>query len=117
MSEMIERVARAICKAERYDVETSWEVYVKDARAAIAAMREPTFDMLNTFTDHMAAEEIWIAMIEAALSEETLLRRPSGDVIGLDFDADGIGRQSADEPDGRQDRQDGMHPRPVGVGR
>lgn len=41
-SEMVERVARAICGGDRYDEDASWEVYVVHARAAIEAMMTPT---------------------------------------------------------------------------
>ena len=66
MSEMIERVARALCTADgcspdailgivpavgsvpSADIATpAWRSYVDKARAAIVAMREPTNDMLD----------------------------------------------------------------------
>jgi hypothetical protein len=84
MSEMVERVARAIYKAscdEAYDGEryipawdrmnaSSKEVYLGFARAAIAAMREPTAAMVITgsngnYPDDIAA--IWQDMIDEAL--------------------------------------------------
>lgn len=43
---MIEKVARAICKCNNWD-SVSWDVYINDARAAIAAMREPTESQLR----------------------------------------------------------------------
>lgn len=44
MSEMVERVARAIARAEKWDniSEKTLSVYLPLARAAIEAMREPT---------------------------------------------------------------------------
>lgn len=94
MSEMVERVARAICAAddEPWDElgETSednapfgysrqW--YRGLARAAIAAMREPTEEMISGEGVHEhvhwdyscyvcgGAQEHWYAMIDAALKE------------------------------------------------
>jgi len=45
MSEMVQKVARAIRKAS--NAETTRQDYVLIARAAIKAMQEPTEDMLN----------------------------------------------------------------------
>lgn len=42
MSEMIERVARAICDASHDNPDPDWRAYEHLARAAIEAMREPT---------------------------------------------------------------------------
>lgn len=98
MSDMIERVARAIY-AERYLVEIAfgampaWEDVqgsdrtgtFDEARAALEAMREPTEAMTsatsgvvtgcdgeygdyNVYCDDRVAGEIWTAMIDAALS-------------------------------------------------
>ena len=74
MSEMVERVARAFCRAMAED-ERGWEYMQGEARAAIAAMREPTHEM--TYAGHdvpMAvglaappADEVWQAMIDEAL--------------------------------------------------
>ena len=85
---MIERVARAICRAnctpdmsaEDIDCqeENAWDMWVPEARAAIEAMREPTEEMLycgdaqisdwdRTHEDVRAA---WHAMIDAALKEK-----------------------------------------------
>ncbi len=56
MSEMVERVARAICAAKGDDPDekcedwmrefSGWRGYQKSARAAIEAMREPTKEMI-----------------------------------------------------------------------
>lgn len=78
MSEMFERVAKAIFVAAD-DATNTWPTpshpeCQRMARAAIAAMREPTESMENEAADTDAAEKrdyrrIWIAMIDAILSE------------------------------------------------
>lgn len=76
--EMLERVARALFKTEWDNKGHSWEMeaahhayWREQARAAIAAMREPTEDMCMIGEDlgevHAAAAQIWRAMIDAAL--------------------------------------------------
>lgn len=78
---MIERVARAIRESHANGVHTS---YADDARAAIAAMREPTDAMvgaaqwaesepLHEMSMDMGAQfkAEWRAAIDAALSEPT----------------------------------------------
>lgn len=94
MSEMVERVARAICvvakgpdypDADYYGKPGDpwrkwWESFVPEARAAIAAMREPTEAMreaaldadLDIYWGYMAEGpgkpgDVWRAMIGAAL--------------------------------------------------
>lgn len=75
---MIERVARVICSgAIDPDGECAgtpfWHLYVQDARAAIAAMREPDEAMLSAaspFADDDGPITVWKTMIDAALSEE-----------------------------------------------
>ncbi len=69
MSEMVERVAKAICELRplfgpyyRYA-----EHYRPLARAAIAAMCDPTDAMVNESNDMDDAATIWRTMIEAAL--------------------------------------------------
>lgn len=88
MSEMIECVARAIFNADLQSVgrtvlwtdDPSWpseqvrEAARRGARAAIAAMREPNSFMLHAAGDMAEIGErhstaVWIAMIDAALSE------------------------------------------------
>lgn len=101
MSEMIERVARAICVAMGHDPDgpssdvyvegdpdagTSWAGYRNAARAAIEAMREPTDEMsyagfqVNKWVNRdkisvgrvsIAPELAWQAMINTALSSNT----------------------------------------------
>jgi len=78
MSEMVERVARAIALAS-LDDETravvdpeTWPVansYYDMAIAAIEAMRMPTKEMEGTYlvAGGLAAEDLWPAMIDAAL--------------------------------------------------
>jgi hypothetical protein len=74
---MIERVARATHNHSREHA-NSWDEllpyyhnkYRQDARAAIAAMREPTEAMINAGdrTDHdVEAATVWQAMIDEAL--------------------------------------------------
>ena len=84
MSEMIEKVARALLMENRPDytpkqIEHGWFQYRFDARAAIEAMREPTNEMAEVgmearwqspIRDANNVREIWSAMIDAALSED-----------------------------------------------
>ncbi len=78
MSEMVERVARAMVESRpipeghiRGDVD--WEFFRALARAAIAAMREPTSKMCQAATqivptwDDDASARKWRAMIDEAL--------------------------------------------------
>ncbi|MBB6299880.1 hypothetical protein [Rhizobium leucaenae] len=67
MSEMIEKVARAICLAE-LPTDSKWELCVPAARAAIEAMRDlpaghPILNAGATTT------ELWRRAIDAALKE------------------------------------------------
>jgi len=68
---MVERVARAL----HGDVDP-WprygcEVCINRARAAIAAMREPTEEMMDACTKHgVIPIFMWQAMIDAALEEK-----------------------------------------------
>lgn len=73
MTEMIERVARAIAAAGTI---VDWdemsvacqEQFTKEARAAIAAMREPSETMVDAgYQASPPVEYIWQAMIDAAL--------------------------------------------------
>lgn len=83
MSEMIERVAKAIYEGRNGARAVAWgrrdaahkEPYLKDARAAIEAMRETTRQM--RYAGIAAGEEsghsvttTWSAMIDAALSPD-----------------------------------------------
>ena len=65
MSEMVERVARAI-STERDGADLWWKDYVSEARAAILAMREPTPEMVSPgfFAD------AWRRAIDAVLRDE-----------------------------------------------
>jgi len=84
MSEMIERVARAIdpnvFSLDELTTHLYWELWVKDrqekarqdARRAIEAMRDPTADMitqgqLEFIEEESASDSIWDEMIDAAL--------------------------------------------------
>jgi hypothetical protein len=104
VSTMIERVARAICAATDVTPENAlggpffdapdapyyfgepqqqaprWKLYVPAARAAIAAMREPTPGMVEAgddtagtlaITHDYSAYGTWQDMIDAALGEKT----------------------------------------------
>lgn len=78
MSEMVERVAAAIERAN--DSAPSFGMKVSDiiklmARAAIEAMREPTKDMLAAvkMPDQQLVED-WQAMIDEALKSNTQYR-------------------------------------------
>lgn len=70
MSEMVERVARAMAR-HRWDEfdEEHREAGRELARNAIAAMREPTKSIANVNTMSIAygSDEIWRAMIDEAL--------------------------------------------------
>lgn len=93
-SEMVERVARALCKADGWgnpDMALSindsafggpvddcarpvWRRYVERARAAILSMKEPTEVMILAAKDHahlgLSVAESWRSMIDAALSQK-----------------------------------------------
>lgn len=77
---MVERVARAICEEQEPTPwgeleESGGSIPTRDdfraaARAAIAAMREPSAWMIDSGTPHLAiAEHAWRAMVDAALGE------------------------------------------------
>ena len=83
MSEMIERVARAIWKKadEQYLGTEKMEDCDAIARAAIEAMREPTMEMIAAGA-HGSGEDsdrvaigAWKEMIDAALSAEAMKDR------------------------------------------
>lgn len=76
MSEMVTRVARAMAEAAGFAWEnctqSQWE---RDARAGIAAMREPTEKMKDAgdalLDDTVeCAHNVWNAMIDAALAHQ-----------------------------------------------
>ena len=91
MSEMVERVARAICSASElgqllpHCVDAAWQEWLPEARAAIEAMLQPTEQQIAAAWDVITAEkqgqgitrlmpglgarEIYQAMITAALGE------------------------------------------------
>lgn len=98
MSEMVERVARAICAVTNIAMMgvteivldnpdyiipahkttdkipvARWTLYVDQARAAIAAMREPTDDMLARGEIHNGLIRGWRAMIDHALKSDAPL--------------------------------------------
>ena len=77
---MIERVARALCK-ESGGKAVYWENWIADATVAIQAMRKPTPAMIKSggtlldddegrfMTDEERATRNWQAMIDTVLSE------------------------------------------------
>lgn len=80
MSEMVERVARALCKSERKNPDyigpgadpnfPIWTTYQLRARAVISAMREPTEKMVKIEELPYSPGEMtayWHAMIDEAL--------------------------------------------------
>lgn len=80
MNPMVERVARALCRTST-QAEDMWLAYVHPARAALAAMREPTEAMLAAGHDQRSdpktglstlcgIDEIYTAMIDAALKDD-----------------------------------------------
>ncbi len=70
MSEMVERIARAIHDAAHKGLDFDWprEMRIAQARAAIEAMRQPTDEMLYSgrWPNDVMGEN-WQAMIDAAL--------------------------------------------------
>ena len=75
MTDMIERVALAIKEKDRESLFTIHHARVY-AKAAIAAMREPTEKMIDAGSKEQRnilskpIEGIWTAMIDAALGDE-----------------------------------------------
>lgn len=69
---LVERVARALAGA-RGEPE-NWSRYRKEARAAIAAMRTPTQEMLEAagegLIDYSDINHDWRVMVDAALAEQ-----------------------------------------------
>lgn len=68
LSEMVERVARAIHGVSDESDGVAYGALVREmARAAIEALREPTKSMIEAGTNKRAANEMWNAMINEAL--------------------------------------------------
>lgn len=74
MTNMVERVARAIMMVNGFDMtpeeaDNSWWAWRSDAEAAIKAMREPTDEMMEAANNVELApwSSGWQAMIDAAL--------------------------------------------------
>ena len=79
MSEMIQRVARALAQLEGHEnLPTLQSAYEQRARVAIEAMMEPTEEMVvkghalsNCVCDQDAyPQDVWPEMISAALEEQ-----------------------------------------------
>lgn len=66
MSEMVERVAKAIREAMDSEVPMEGDYHVM-ARAVIEAMREPTPEISQQSWCEGFAEDLWIQFIDAAL--------------------------------------------------
>lgn len=73
---MVERVARAICRAHgKWIEDESWHTYQDEARAAIEAMREPDQNIIEEIRSlgGDVAVAYWLAghetMIKSTLSE------------------------------------------------
>lgn len=67
---MVEKVARAICRSQGSGHDDSWRAFEPHARAAIEAMREPS----GAAYEWGARENVifhWKVMIDAALQEDT----------------------------------------------
>jgi hypothetical protein len=82
---MVERVARAIARAVvarsirnvseldlRSKVDILWQGHIEEARAAIAAMRDPTPRMLSANRMHDTGKPLdeWRSMIDEAMAEK-----------------------------------------------
>ena len=76
LTEMVERVARALAKEEGYAYDPF--PYDARARAAIEAMRDPTEEMLDFFIyptnecDDPDFKAIWQLMIDSALQNQPI---------------------------------------------
>ena len=75
MSEMIQRVARALAQLEGHEnLPTLQSAYEQRARVAIEAMREPTEAMLDAGPRSLGGcwpdDPCWSRMISAALEEQ-----------------------------------------------
>jgi hypothetical protein len=76
---MIERVARALCKADGKPEDTMlagepmWASYIGQACALLTAMREPTISMseapLDSWREGVGPADLYKIMIDAALEE------------------------------------------------
>lgn len=73
MTTMLDRVARAIADADMEDYEGAEQLYNAKARAALAAMRDPTDAMMDAINEHagsIAPEYAYRDAIDAALLEQ-----------------------------------------------
>lgn len=92
MGEMVERVARAICRAgicgprDHLDQQenANWRKFTLEARAAIEAMLDPTDEMLaagsaaaEVCDDGWESNATWCAMVGAALAEDRQTAAPA----------------------------------------
>lgn len=75
----IERAARALCELAgnppmaKMDGKPLWMSYIPEVRTVLGAIREPSDAMIyhasNSDKDEAACEDVWQAMIDAALEE------------------------------------------------
>jgi hypothetical protein len=70
--DMVERVARAICKQEYGDENAGWDNQIPAAIAAIEAMREPTDEMCEFAEDNFDRNGDPIAVCHRAMIEAIL---------------------------------------------
>lgn len=75
MSQLVEKVAKALCVEYENDSVVNWnnakDFYMKLAKIAIEAMKEPTHEMImeGDANSNEAVSVIYTSMIEAALKE------------------------------------------------
>lgn len=86
---MVERVAKALFESAvddrqwanadiyAYKDTSLRELYLAKARAAIDAMREPTAEMIGAMEDSYQPDEVWRAMIDAALAPRKQCDKPT----------------------------------------
>ena len=98
MSELIESVARALCRNDGRAPDMNWDEFVRPARAAVIAtlkaIREPTETMVEAaYTGGGGVSDVYCAMIDALLKEkqEELMGK-----ITISTPADGGDVQAAD---------------------
>ena len=69
--DIVEKVARAICKEWFLGSERTWQNFLPAARAAIEAMRSPTETMAIAGRKHsLRPAQTWAVMIDGALKED-----------------------------------------------
>lgn len=80
MTDMIEKMARAIAEVEDYyqqtdDADDVWKTYIPHAKAALSALEDPSDEMVEagqagkTMDGSDARREVFVLMIQAAKAE------------------------------------------------